>query len=520
MKRSYNLERLKGNTVWDILVIGGGATGLGIAVDAASRGYAVALVEKDDFAKGTSSRSTKLVHGGVRYLAQGNIKLVREALRERGILLKNAPHLTRRQAFIVPAFSLWEKFYYGIGLGLYDLLAGKLQLGSVKMLGKTQVLDQMPMIRSKGLKGGIEYVDGQFDDARLAISLAMTADEQGACLVNYAEVEGLIRDNKKITGAVVYDHLSRVSFEVRAKVVINATGVFADDLIEMDNQESIPMVSPSQGIHLVVDRKFFPGDAALMIPKTDDERVLFAVPWHDKLVLGTTDTHVDEVSEEPVALEEEIRFIISHFNRYTSSVIQRSDVLSVFAGLRPLVKTAATTTTALISRDHTILVSNAGLITIIGGKWTTYRKMAMDAIRNAIFVGKLESRTCRTEDLKIHGWVEQVDLNDHLYLYGADAKDIRELALSCPEWSSRLHPAHPFLKAEVIWAVRNEMAMTVEDVLARRIRLLFLDARAAVEVSKQIAELMAGEMGKSADWVEEQVNAFGSVAANYILSGD
>jgi glycerol-3-phosphate dehydrogenase len=338
--------------------------------------------------------------------------------------------------------------------------------------------------------------------------------------VNYVEVEKLIRENKKVKGAVVFDHLSRESFEVRAKVVINATGVFADDLIAMDNEESLPMVSPSQGVHLVVDRKFFPGGTALMIPKTDDDRVLFAVPWSGKLVLGTTDTPVDEVNDEPVALEEEIRFIISHFNRYSSSVIQRSDVLSVFAGLRPLVKSAATTTTALISRDHTILVSNTGLITIIGGKWTTYRKMAMDALRNAIFVGKLESRACVTENLKIHGWVEQVDVNDHLHFYGLDAKRIREFVKRDAELGKLLHPAYPFIKAEVVWAVRNEMAMTVEDVLARRIRLLFLDARAAVEVARVVAELMATEMGKSVGWVEEQVNAFESLASNYILSRD
>ncbi len=520
MNRKENIGRLKTGKEWDILVIGGGATGLGIAVDAASRGYSVALADKDDFAKGTSSRSTKLVHGGVRYLAQGNIKLVREALRERGILLKNAPHLTRKQSFIVPAFSLWEKYYYGIGLGLYDLLAGKLQIGRVRMLSKKEVVHQMPMISQKGLKGGIEYVDGQFDDARLAINLAVTAVEHGACLVNYLEVEELLRENKKIRGAVVYDHLSDTSFEIRAKVVINATGVFADDVIGMDNPESASMVSPSQGIHLVVDQKFFPGESALMIPKTDDERVLFAVPWHNKLVLGTTDTPVDEVTEEPQALEEEIRFIMSHFNRYTASVIKRSDVLSVYAGLRPLVKAASTTTTALISRDHTIVVSNAGLITIIGGKWTTYRKMAMDAIKNAVFVGKLDKRECVTEVLQIHGWVEHVDRNDHLNIYGADAAGIRQFVKDDPALGERMHPDHPFIKAEVVWAVRYEMAMTVEDVLARRIRLLFLDARSAIVVSREVAQLMAIEMEKGEDWVQDQVRAFTALASNYVLVGD
>lgn len=516
MNRKVNLERLKQEQDWDILVIGGGATGLGIAVDAASRGYRVALVEKDDFAKGTSSRSTKLVHGGVRYLAQGNIKLVREALRERGILLRNAPHLTRAQRFIVPSFHWWEKYYYGLGLGLYDLLAGKLQIGSVRMLGRRQVLEQMPALRAKGLNGGIEYYDGQFDDARLAIALAMTAHDHGACLVNYAEVEGLLKDGKKVSGVTVRDRLSDELIGLKAKVVINATGVFAGEITGMDDRESGNLLSPSQGIHLVVDRKFFPGNAALMIPKTDDDRVLFAVPWYDKIVIGTTDTAVQEIREEPEALEEEIRFIISHFNRYTNAGIGRDDVLSVFAGLRPLVRSMNAASTALISRDHTIVVSNSGLITIVGGKWTTYRKMAIDALRNAIFVGKLSKRECVTEELKIHGWVSSVGQEDLLAMYGSDAVHIRELMEGDPSLAQRLHPLYSILKAEVVWAVRTEMAMTVEDVLARRTRLLFLDAGAAIECAPAVASLMAKEMGMDEGWVVEQTGQFRELAAGYL----
>jgi glycerol-3-phosphate dehydrogenase len=520
MNRQKNLERLKEVPIWDILVIGGGATGLGIAVDAVTRGYTVALVEKDDFSKGSSSRSTKLVHGGVRYLAQGNIKLVREALRERGILLKNAPHLTRRQPFIVPVYSWWDKFYYGIGLGMYDLLAGNLQIGSVRMLNRKEVLKQMPLIRDKGLKGGIEYYDGQFDDSRLAINLAQTADHYGGCLVNYMEVEELLMENKRVKGAVVYDHLSKKTFTLRAHAVVNATGVFADAVINMDNPDAETLLTPSQGVHVVVDKKFFPGESALMIPKTDDDRVLFAVPWHDKVVIGTTDTPVEEVRDEPLPLDEEIDFIISHFNRYSTSVITRDDVQSVFAGLRPLVRTSSSTSTALVSRDHTIVVSPTGLITIIGGKWTTYRKMAMDAVQNAAFVGKLGKRPCVTEDLKISGWIAQVDESDPLHLYGSDGAGIRMLMEDRPVLREKLHPDYLFTAAEVVWAVKEEMAMTVEDVLARRLRLLFLDASAAVEAAPSVAAIMAAEMGEDQSWVESQLSSFSEVASIYLMKGN
>jgi glycerol-3-phosphate dehydrogenase len=418
----------------------------------------------------------------------------------------------------VPSFKWWEKYYYGIGLGLYDLLAGKLQIGRVKMLSKKRVMMQIPMVNTKGLSGGISYMDGQFDDARLAINLAQTAAEQGACIVNHMEVDSLVLDNKKVKGAELYDHINEEDITVRAKVVINATGVFADDIIRMENPDAPPLLSPSQGVHIVVDSHFFPGNTALMIPKTDDDRVLFAVPWHDKVVLGTTDTAVDEVTDEPRALEEEISFIITHFNRYTTAKITHSDVLSVFAGLRPLVKQVNAASTALISREHTIVVPASGLITIIGGKWTTYRKMAMDAIRNAIFVGKLDKKECITDKLKIHGWTDKVNEADPLHIYGADAVSIRQMMTEDQRLAEPIHELTLYSKAEVLWVIRNEMAMTVEDVLARRLRLLFLDARAAIEVAPQVAWLMAQELGRDEEWVVEQIRDFTKVAKGYLIS--
>lgn len=517
MKRERELSRLDEEALWDIVVIGGGATGLGIAVDAASRGYKVALFEKYDFAKGTSSRSTKLVHGGVRYLAQGNLKLVMEALRERGMLLRNAPHLTRRQAFIVPVYSWWSMFFYGIGLRLYDLLAGKLQIGGVRILGKKKAVELMPGIEPNKLKGGVEYYDGQFDDARLALALALTASDHGACLLNYMDVQELLHENEKLTGITCRDILSGKVYKVFSRSVINATGVFADDVLSKDKADQPGMLSPSQGVHLVADADFFPGDRALMIPRTDDGRVLFAVPWQGKVVIGTTDTPVKEVLEEPEAFEEEIEFILTHFNRYTRGGLTRKDVRSVFAGLRPLVKTGNKSATALMSRDHTIMVSPSGLITIIGGKWTTYRKMAKDAVANAAFVGKLVRRECVTDALRLRGWEEAGEEADHLHMYGSDAAQIRSMIEEHAVLGEQLHTDHPYTHAEVLWAVREEMAMQVEDVLARRTRLLFLDAKAAWEAAPVVAGWMAAEMGKDSEWISEQVAKFRETAIGYIL---
>ncbi len=504
MNRTTMLQQLGGTGEWDIVIIGGGATGLGSAVDAASRGYKTLLVEKYDFSKGTSSRSTKLVHGGVRYLAQGNIKLVREALRERGRLLTNAPHLTSVQPFIVPVFSWWEKMYYAAGLKVYDILSGKLTLGKTEILSKQETIARLPAIHPKGLSGGVLYYDGQFDDSRLSIDLAATASIHGCVLVNYCSADGFIKNGKKITGVLLTDNLSGKSYTVTTRAVINATGVFTDAVMQMEDAEKHDMVSPSQGVHLVVDSSFFPGTDAMMIPKTDDGRVLFAVPWHGKIVLGTTDTPVETALMEPRPLEEEIEFILKHINRYAQTSIGRKDVLSVFAGLRPLVKARGQKTTALISRDHTLVISPGGLVTITGGKWTTYRKMAQDAVDNAVFTARLAPKACLTKDLPIgnprnrNGNIER--------LINTDA------SLASP-----IHPAYPYTKAEVIYAVRNEMAQTVEDVLARRTRILFIGAAAAIEAAPLVASIMAQELGKDAIWQQQQVDSFTSLAQQYIL---
>ena len=510
-------DKLSSTAIWNIIVIGGGSTGLGTAVDAASRGYSTLLVEKHDFAKGTSSRSTKLLHGGVRYLAQGNIKLVMEALKERGLLLKNAPHLAGSLPFIVPSYKWWEKWFYGTGLGLYDLLAGKLQIGNVSLLSKTKTLHYLPMAKPQGLHGGVLYYDGQFDDARLAINLAQTAASAGATLLNYFGVVGLLKEDGRVCGVYARDEINEKEYSLRAKVVINATGVFTDEILKMDDHLKHHLVSPSQGIHLVIEKKFFPGHYALMIPKTEDGRVLFAVPWHDKVVLGTTDTPLDKTLVEPRPLAEEIDFIIRHFNQYMIHPITRADVKSVYAGLRPLVKVQGKKNTAIMPRDHTIVVSPSSLLTITGGKWTTYRRMAQDVVNRAEKLAGWEKRKCVTENLHIHGWLEDLGSSDPLHFYGSDATPIREMMMDHKELTTRIHPNLTYAKGEVIWAVRNEMAMTVEDVLARRTRALFLDARAALESAPEVASIMAAEMKKDKTWEERQVAAFSALASGYII---
>jgi glycerol-3-phosphate dehydrogenase len=504
---------------WDIIVVGGGATGLGTALDAAARGYQTLLLEQADFAKGTSSRSTKLVHGGVRYLAQGNIALVREALYERGLLLKNAPHLVKNLPFIIPNYHWWERIYYMAGLAMYDILAGKLSFGRTRHVTKNELLTRLPGINPKSLYGGVVYCDGQFDDSRLAVNLTQTCLEQGATVLNYFRVTGLDKNAQhKITGVVATDLETGINHHLKSKVVINATGVFVDDLLQMDKPGKKPIVKPSQGVHLVIDRSFMPAKDAMMIPKTDDGRVLFVVPWHDKLVVGTTDTPIDEHSLEPVALEAEIDFILNTAAKYLTKIPTRKDVLSVFAGLRPLAAPQDDSSkTKEISRGHKLVVSESGLVTIIGGKWTTYRKMGEDTVDKAIQTAKLKPRNCTTKDLPIHGSIRGLDWEDHLYVYGSERDKVLALANENPEWVKRLHPQYNYLQAEVIWAARYEMARTVEDVLARRVRLLFLDAKAGMETAPLVAGLMAAELGKDAQWQNEQVEAFNSLAKAYLL---
>lgn len=503
--------------IWDFIIIGGGATGVGCALDAASRGFDVLLLEQKDFGKGTSSRSTKLVHGGVRYLAQGNLSLVREALKERGILKKNATHLVKNQSFIVPCYSLWQKFFYGAGLKIYNVLSGKYGFGKSKILSKKETLRRLPNIKPENLRGGILYFDGQFDDARLLIDLVKTAAEQNATVLNYAEVFELTKRENKIGGVKFRDAETGEEFTAKAKIVINAAGAFCDAVRQMSDGNAEKIIAPSQGIHLVFEKEFLLSETALMIPKTSDGRVLFAIPWHEKLLIGTTDTPVDKAELEPKPLENEIEFILQTAKDYLQKPPPREDVLSVFAGVRPLVKSAKKKNTAALSRDHTIEIDESNLLTITGGKWTTYRRMAEDAVNQAIENSNLPARNCITKDLRIHGSCESADKFDGLAIYGADAEKIQELIKETPALAEKLHEDLPYRAAEIVWAIRFEMAQTVEDVLARRTRALFLNARAAIEIAPKVAEIMWRETGKDKNWIENQIEEFNDVAKNYLL---
>ena len=511
------LAALEERAPWDVVVVGGGATGLGVAVDAAVRGYRTLLLEQDDFAKGTSSRSTKLVHGGVRYLQQGNVALVLEALRERGLLIRNAPHLVRNLGFVVPNYDWWEGPFYGIGLKVYDMLAGKLGLGPSRFLNREETLERLPTLEPEGLRGGVIYYDGQFDDARLAITLARTAARAGATLLNYARVTALLKSNDLISGVRVQDLESGREHEVRARVVVNATGVFTDSVLRMDSPDARPIIEPSQGIHIVLDKRFHPADNAIMVPKTDDGRVLFAVPWHGRVIVGTTDTPVDRAELEPRPLEEEVDFLLEHAARYLAHDPTRADVLSVFAGLRPLVRPPDARDTASISRDHTLTTTTSGLVTITGGKWTTYRKMAQDTVDQAIVVGGLDPRPCETETLELYGVTGITPTFDVRSMYGGDAAHIAVLERERPELAQPLDANLPYRMSEVIWGVRHEMARTVEDSLSRRTRSLLLDARAALRAAPAVAAAMAAELGRDDAWQREQLRQFAELAAVYRL---
>lgn len=521
MLRSVEVKKIKENTNFDVIVIGGGASGLGAALDATTRGYKTICLESHDFAKGTSSKSTKLVHGGVRYLAQGDVSLVREALRERGLLAQNAAHLVKNQSFIIPNYTWWGGSYYRFGLGMYDLLSAGLSLGKTKHISKEETIKAIPTIEPKDLHSGVMYKDGQFDDSRLAVNIAQTIVEKGGSVINYSKVTGLLKDtNNKVCGVKVKDMLSGEEFELSAKTVINATGVFTDDILHMDEARDRKFIVPSQGVHLVLDREFLPTDEALMIPKTSDGRVLFAVPWHDKVIVGTTDTLIEDASFEPRALEEEIQFILDTAHQFLTKKPTREDVQSVFAGLRPLAAPEKDgQSTKEVSRSHKVIVSKTGLITITGGKWTTYRQMAEDVIDEAIKQKQLEQRICVTTHMSIHGNMpkDQVDRSDHLYIYGNDIPVIKYLQKEHPEFKEKLHPKYDFTVAEVIWAVREEMAQKVEDVLSRRVRLLFLDARAAIDVAEKTATIMAKELGKDDAWIKTQTEEFISLAKGYLL---
>lgn len=506
------------NTTWDILIIGGGATGMGTAIDAASRGYKTLLVEKDDYGKGTSSKSTKLIHGGVRYLQQGNVSLVLEALKERALLKNNAPHIVHDLKFIVPTYDWWESPFYGIGLKLYDWLAGKQGFGDSELLSKEETVTLLPTITQKGLRGGVIYHDGQFDDSRLLINMMQTAKEQGATVLNYHEFLSFTKTREgMIDGAIIKDSFTNKETQIKAKVVINATGVFSDSIRQKDEPTTHKIMTSSQGVHIVLDKSFLPGETAIMIPETEDGRVLFAVPWHDKIIVGTTDTPVSEYPYEPLPQEHEIEFLITHAAKYLTKDPTREDVKSVFVGLRPLVKNGNAEDTAAISREHVIEISKNGLVTIAGGKWTTYRKMAEDVVDQAAMIASLDSVKSDTEFLNIHGHKPNVDPNELLAIYGTDADLIKELIKKRPELGDRIHPNYPIIKAQVIWAIEQEDAKNIEDFLARRTRLLFLDARASIQASEIVADIFKTELNKSETWKQNQITAFNKHANKYLI---
>jgi glycerol-3-phosphate dehydrogenase len=519
MNRETLIDKLRKNPdfKWDIIVIGGGATGLGIALDAVSRGYKTLLLEQSDFAKATSSRSTKLVHGGVRYMAQGDIFLVMEALRERGLMLKNAPHITFNQEFVIPVYTYWDVFLYTVGLKFYDLLAGRLSMGKSYFINAGKALERLPLLQPTGLKGGIVYHDGQFDDARMAVELARNTVEMGGTVLNYCKVTGLLKsENGSIIGVKTQEVTTGEEFLLKTGLVINATGVFADSISRMDNPSAKSTLRPSQGVHIVLDKSFLNSDSAIMIPKTNDGRVLFAIPWYNEVVVGTTDTPLDEISLEPVALQSEIDFILGTAGKYLIRPPLRSDVLSIFAGLRPLAANSSDpSATKEVSRRHKIILSKSGLLTIVGGKWTTYRMMAEETLDRAIKSGFLQKRKCITSDFKL-GSKGENSSGSMLHIYGGNAIEIEKMIEEDPASGRPLDSRLPYTRAELRWICRNEMAVTLEDLLARRTRALILNARASADICTEVAALMAEEMGLGSEWQSEQIKSYKETVKNYI----
>jgi glycerol-3-phosphate dehydrogenase len=502
---------------WDVLVIGGGATGLGVALDAVTRGYKTLLFEKSDFTKGTSSRSTKLVHGGVRYLAQGDIFLVMEALAERGRMLKNAPHLTTNQEFIIPVYTWFDVILYTAGLKFYDILAGRLGLGKSYFIGREKTLERLPNLKPEGLKGGIVYHDGQFDDSRMAIAIACSCVNNGGIVLNYFNVTGLLKDERgKVKGVKATDRISGKEYDLRAGVVVNATGVFADGILRLDNPSAHHIIKPSQGVHIVLDGSFLQGSSAIMIPKTDDGRVLFAIPWYGKVVAGTTDTPLDTISDEPVALDEEISFILHTAAKYLVRAPEKEDILSVFAGLRPLASDPDNPrSTKEISRRHKIILSGSGLITVTGGKWTTYRCMAQETVDKAIKAGLLEKRECVTKTFNLDSGNHKY-AGDRLKIYGEGAEEIDNMTGKNPGMGNKITDPLPYTKAEIVWICRNEMPVSIEDVLSRRTRALFLDARESEKIAPEVASIMADELGFDGDWKADELEKFSTLVRNYV----
>ena len=520
MNRKNIINQLESTAIWDIIIIGGGATGLGAGVEATTRGYKTLLLEQYDYTIGTSSRSTKLVHGGVRYLAQGDVALVLEALKERGLLLKNAPHLVTNKPFLIPSYKWWYKPFYTFGLTVYDLLSGRSRFGTSKPYSREKTLEKIPTLKKRNLRGSILYHDGQFDDARLGINLAQTVIDNGGIALNYMKVIEFLKENNKIKGVIAKDGETGKIYNLKAKSVLNATGVFVDSIIQKDNPKAKKVIKPSQGVHIVIDSKFLQSDYALMIPKTSDGRVLFAVPWHNKVILGTTDVPKDETLIEPKATFEEVDFILETAGRYLEIKPTRADIKSVFAGLRPLAapKEDANGKTKEISRKHKIITSKSGLVSIIGGKWTTYREMGEDAIDTLATLFKLPKRESISEELHIHGYKENVDFDNPFYFYGSDLQEIEKLIKLNPTLKEWISEELKINKAQVVWAVNNEYARNIEDFLSRRTRALFLDAKESLKMAPIVAEIMAKELNRDKKWEEEQIKSFNELAKGYLLN--
>jgi len=524
LSRDKAIQRVRSREEpWDLIIVGGGATGVGIAIDAASRGLECLLVEQSDFGKGTSSRSTKLVHGGVRYLRQGNITLVRDALRERSLLLKNAPHLVHDLSFLIPCKSRWERFFYGTGLWLYDLLSTRNSFGRSRQLSASDAQKLAPTVQPKRLQGGVVYHDGQFDDSRLLINMARTAVENGACLVNYLAVTRILKnDNGQVRGVSLFDLEPQTELIAEASCVVNATGPFCDAIRRMDDQDCESMVAASQGVHLVLPRHFFPGNLALMVPETADGRVLFLIPWHDRIIVGTTDTPIDQATMEPQAQADEIKFLLDTLAQYLINPPKLTDVRSIFTGIRPLVRGDKSARTASLARDHVLKLSTSGLLTITGGKWTTVRKMSEDCVDRVVKILGYQVRPCQTESMLIHGadlkpTRESQSLDSRSY-YGSDLQQIQKLEKDKPELAAKLHPSLDIRISDIVWAVEMEMARTVEDVLARRTRSLFLDSRASLEIANKTAEVMSEYLGRDQTWIDEQVASFQETASHFLPS--
>lgn len=505
---------------FDVIVIGGGASGLGVAVDSQTRGYRTLLLEQDDFAKGTSSRSTKLVHGGVRYLQQGNIALVLEALRERGLLCRNAPHLVQPLAFIVPRYRWWEGPFYGVGLKVYDVLAQSLNLAPSRLLDYAETIERIPNVEKEGLLGGVVYHDAQFDDARLAVCLARTAVDYGATVLNYFRVTRLLKEDGIVRGVEAEDVETGSRVEVHARVVVNATGIFSDAIRAMDDESVERVVAPAQGVHIVLEASFLARDTAIMVPKTDDGRVLFVIPWLDRALVGTTDVEMKVPELEPTARIDEIEFILRNAARYMERDPKPGDILSVFAGQRPLVRMGGMQETKKISREHVVETSRSGLVSIMGGKWTTYRKMAEDTVDDAVQVGGLAERKCVTEELRLHGWLSPGDAalaaSGELRMYGSDAPRVEAFLAEDAARRERLHPRLPYRVGQLRFAVRHELARTVEDLLSRRTRSLVLDARAAIEAAPKAAAILADELGRDGAFAQSELDRFLDVAGGYL----